>query len=174
MGIGFDLKCKSCDYGVSILEGIGMAHYHENIFPKFIPKYLVDDVNDGPFSDYDMSHGRRRPLLFEFVRSKQILKETREMLNKGADVGEYGHALYDCPGCHRIFNKFHYKLILGDEEYEPDHECSHCRKVLKRAAMKIDDNDVVRMIYVDGGESDWHCPNCGGDVLMNSGGFLWD
>lgn len=122
-----------------------------------------------------MNRGERKPLLFEIVRSKVILKKTVEMLQMGASVGEYGHALYDCPKCHHLSDRFYYELRLGDEVYEPDHKCSHCRRLLKRAELDIDDNDVARTVYVDGSDADWHCPQCGGDALEFFGGFiLWD
>ncbi|MGN1356103.1 MAG: hypothetical protein ACI4VX_00255 [Succinivibrionaceae bacterium] len=76
-------------------------------------------------------HNGGKPLLEYFIRSRKILKKTFDLLHKGYSLESgYGHSLYYCSHCRKIFNRFSFKLSKDNEIWEPPYVCWHCgRKI---------------------------------------------
>ena len=172
MGQQYGIKCAECEYGISVTEGVGMMYSPNAVFYG-----RCDDPSqnwsiafpDG-YCEYD------KPLLLSLVKSKSIKEIAFAALSSGATPDDdYGYALYNCPKCNRLANRFHFKLLSPTEHYEPDYRCSKCKTVLRRVALKHDEDGQSEVVYLNNRKADWKCPKCGCGKLVFSGDFImWD
>jgi DNA-directed RNA polymerase subunit RPC12/RpoP len=103
-----------------------------------------------------------KPLLLDLVQSTTIKKRALALIQAGAVPEGYGHLLYECPKCHRLFNRFYFQLKHKDETFEPAYKCSHCKTMLKKAAlMNANKGKTLTVAHEDGSTTDWRCPQCG-------------
>jgi len=88
---------------------------------------------------------------------KKVLKVLAEH-----DVEEvsYEHALYACPRCNTLHNRFHYRIVYDDDKvFEPRFRCGDCRGRLEQAEKDI---------------SQYSCRQCGSRSLTEEHQVLWD
>ena len=177
MGDGYDLKCKACDYGISVIEGIGMLYSPDSVFYG----RWKDEGHDWRKGIPDGCGKWERPLLFSLIEDKKIRNKAFGLLANGAvpkmpgSDGSYGHRLYVCPECCRLANRFYFKLVSEEEEYEPDYRCSECDVPLCRVKTEYSKGIGTELVRPDRSKVKWKCPECGGGELGSGGGlFLWD
>lgn len=171
MGRQYRLKCSACDYSVSINEGVGMMHS---------PHAVFYGVCDDPTQNWSVAfpdglREREKPLLLSLVKSTAIKKRAFALLQSGATPkNNYGHSLYDCPKCHRLYDRFYFCLKSENEIYEPDYKCPNCRTVLKKVDLVVE-NETLKIVHEDNSIADWHCPKCGNTSLENEDFMrMWD
>ena len=173
MGKGYGLKCSTCDYSISVTEGIGMMYSPHAVFYG-----RCDDPTQNWSAAFPDGYCEKdKPLLLSLVKSKRIKDKAFELLASGATPAdyEYGHELYICPKCLRLSNRFHFKLVSPTEQFEPDYKCSMCKSSLRRVEVKFDKNGNGTIFYRTRRKADWKCPDCGGDRLEHSGDcIMWD
>ena len=170
MGQGYDLKCSTCEYRVSVAEGIGMMYSPNAVFygrcDDRSQKWSIA-LPDGYCED-------GKPLLLDLVKSKKIKDKAFELLANGAVPDEYGHELYLCPKCLRLSNRFYFKLLSEKEDFEPDYQCSHCKTLLRRVKINTRKDGTANIVDKNGRKHDWKCLICGGDKLTVKDMVLWD
>ena len=170
MGQGYNLKCSTCDYRISVTEGIGMAYSSNAVFYG-----RCDDPTQNwsiAFPDGYCEGGK--PLLSKLVKSKKIRNKAFELLASAAVPDEYGHELYICSKCLLLSNRFYFRLLHENGDYEPDYKCPHCKTSLRRVAIKTKTDGTVDIVYTNHRKAEWKCPDCGGNKLELDGMMLWD
>jgi len=174
MGQQHYVKCSSCDYGLSVTEGVGMAYSPNAVFHGRCDNPNPNQRWSVAFPDGLCEPGK--PLLLSLVRSKKIKNEAFRLLADGAlpDYG-YGHELYVCPKCMRLANRFYFKLSSPTDNYEPEYKCTKCKTSLKRVEMKSRKNGQIDIVYKNRCKVGWKCPGCGNDkVVLGDGIIMWD
>jgi len=171
LGKHYGVKCTSCNYSISVKEGVGMMYSPHAVFYGC----CNDESQNWSIAFPDGLCEPGRPLLEELVRSKDTKERAFSLLEAGAiPTDDYGHELYVCRKCHHLFNRFYFRVQAEDEEYEPDYRCSHCKTLLKRADLKPD-HETLRVVYRNNKDANWHCPQCGNERLQYDGFMLlWD
>lgn len=156
MGKQYKIQCFKCGYSIRLTLGIGMMYSPRSVFCE--------------------NHIDKKPLLLAMVRSKRIKMEALALLDQGATPApDYGHEAYICPKCHRLSNRFYFRLLGKDGEYEPDYRCFKCRTLLKRADMKAESGRFYIVFKEDDQDADWACPNCGNkEMVVGWEMGLWD
>jgi DNA-directed RNA polymerase subunit M/transcription elongation factor TFIIS len=88
---------------------------------------------------------------------------------------DYGHAIYICPKCARLANRFYFKLTSPAGEYEPDYRCQKCKARLLPVTLKLSEHRKTKVVYKDRRMADWKCPECGGNKIVYDKDFImWD
>jgi len=186
MGYGYGIKCAKCDYGISVIEGIGFSYSPNAVFYG----RCDDPTQNWSIALPDGYCEESKPLLLKLVESEGIKEKAFGLLSKGAAPDGYGHALYICPKCNQLKNLFYFKLVSATEQYEPDYHCSKCKTQIQEVgSRKREDGQcelykdcckewnsnifgelVLMPAYKDCCRVDWHCPECGCEKLI----FDWD
>lgn len=100
----------------------------------------------------DLLHYTRRPKVLDILNNHAV-----------ADT-DYSHELYHCPRCHRLYERFHVKIIyiVDDEEkvYETSYACPKCK-----TPMQIITEDDLPQIP---------CSSCGEKALQVIETMCWD
>jgi DNA-directed RNA polymerase subunit RPC12/RpoP len=171
MGKGYGLKCGSCDYCISVTEGVGMAYSPHAVFYG----HCDDPTQNWSVALPDGRCEMDKPLLLSLVKSKRIKDKAFGLLASGATPDEYGHGLFVCPKCMRLANRFYFKLASPAEQFEPDYRCSKCKSLLRRIEIEFGEEGNGEIMDKNHEKIDWKCPECGGDSLVHSGDIiLWD
>lgn len=162
MGRGYVLECAKC--------GMGIGTYYVGTGMMYVPSSI-------------------RSMLKSLIRSREIRSHVETMLDKGAsfsDGGSYGHDLYICPKCNKLYERFYFRLECGSEIYEPPYMCHKCKKPLLLARFRgreqvaetgdyFSATSPFRIVGRDDENIAARCPNCGGDefnsIVEN---FMWD
>jgi predicted RNA-binding Zn-ribbon protein involved in translation (DUF1610 family) len=72
----------------------------------------------------------------------------------------YGHALFVCPRCGTLADRFDFSISYGGgRHYRPYFRCGKCRAILSRAQEPVDN---------------YPCPACGQLALSSATALLWD
>jgi predicted RNA-binding Zn-ribbon protein involved in translation (DUF1610 family) len=172
VGQQYKIKCASCEYGVTIVEGVGKMHSPQMIFNS--------SYNDSMQNLISMLTNRYRekdyPLLLSLVKNKRITDKVFKMLKKGAVIhNDYGYKLFACPKCMRLTNKFYFKILSASEDFEPDYDCHYCKSYIYRVEIIHNNNKRIKIVYKDQIKMIWKCPDCGNDELIFNGGVvMWD
>ena len=154
MGTMYKISCTGCDYKLSFYEGIGMMYSPNRVF------YAEDG---------------EAPLLASLVKGKRIKEKAFLLLTEGAEPEEYGHELYGCKKCHRLADRFHFRLSFPAGQYEPDYRCSRCKKELVPVrGNEPDDQGFLPYLEDVFRESGWSCPKCNDAKLTCEMFGLWD
>lgn len=118
-GITYNLHCPHCNKRYEITYGSSLLYTNRAL--------IISSLHNGG-----------RPLLEYLVKNKDILNKTFELLNNGysLDFG-YGHAMYYCPHCQKIYCKFSYQLIKDEPNtnssiWEPPYKCWRCHHKLSK------------------------------------------
>ena len=171
MGVFYRIKCSSCDYGLSITEGVGMMYSPHAVFYG-----RCDDPTQNwsiAFPDGFCENGE--PLLLSLVKDDDIREKAFLLLNSGAEPGDYGHDLYICPKCTQLENRFYFKLHAQSEDYEPDYKCLNCNTSLRRVELKDHNDGEMEVVDENHRKVNWLCPKCGNDRLMcDEEMYEWD
>ena len=177
MGKGYDLKCKACDYEISVTEGIGMLYSPDSVFYG----HRKDKGHDWKKGVPDGCGEWDRPLLFSIIEDRKIRNKAFGLLANGAvpktsgSGSMYGHELYVCPECCRLANRFYFKLVSEEGEFEPDYRCSECDVSLCRVKAEHSDGGGIVLVRRDRSKVKWKCPECGGgELVFGEGLLLWD
>ena len=173
MGQGYSLKCSSCDYSISVTEGVGMMYSPHAVFYG----RCDDPTQNWSIAFPDGYCEDDKPLLLSLVKSKRIKDKAFELLANGAAPVDfdYGHELYVCPKCMRLANRFHFKLESPSEQYEPNYRCSNCKALLHRVEVKFAKDGNGKVVYKNKRAANWKCPECGGDRLVyGEDMIMWD
>ena len=172
MGKGYGMKCSSCDYGISVTEGVGMMYSPNAVFYG----RCDDPTQNWSIAFPDGYCEKNKPMLLSLVKCDKIKEKAFELLANGAtpDFG-YGHELYACPKCMRLDINFYFKLVSPTEQFEPAYQCSNCDTTLRRVQTKICLDGSRGMVFKNNRKINWKCPECSGNKLMDDGNvIMWD
>ncbi|MDR2013041.1 MAG: hypothetical protein LBQ20_08375 [Rhodanobacter sp.] len=96
-----------------------------------------------------------------------IKKQACSLLENGSTLEEGRYEPYACPNCYHLTVEFYFRLRKGNDEYEPDYQCSHCDAFLKRIQFA-----AAWSIYMYEGKDEYtkkyqkyQCPQCGSDKM---------
>ena len=170
MGQEFNIKCTACDYSVSVQLGIGMMYSPHAVFYGF----CNDNTQNWSVAFPDGLCELGKPLLNDLIKNKRIKEKAFSLLkNRAIADDNYGHELYICSKCQRLYNRFYFHLIDKEGEYEPEYKCSYCRVLLKKVELK-EDKGILKVFY-NNNYAVWKCPKCGNDELAYGDlMILWD
>jgi ssDNA-binding Zn-finger/Zn-ribbon topoisomerase 1 len=171
MGKKYGIKCAGCDYSFRANEGVGMMYSMEGVFYGW-----YNPTKKWNIALFDGMHKMEKPLILSLIKDKRIEDSVFKLLTDGAAPSkEYAHEVYSCPECNRLANRFYFKLILSDRNYEPDYCCPHCDTLLQRVTIKSYMNGECKIVYKNDSSKKWECPECGCKKLVYEDyAAIWD
>ena len=155
MGMAMDVTCNQCGYNERFFIGSGFNYDPNSIF-----------------------HGDMTNLRMTVIDPVERLR-VRDIIfsHPNAYVPHSDSCIYRCPYCHKLYGKYYFKILYGDESYSPSYVCSRCECKLER----LDCNGWE--IFTDGQFQVFHsrkqplklwCPNCiHGPLELSDGHFDW-
>ena len=110
MGMVMDAVCNQCGYNQRFFIGVGFKHMPNSIFygeMVNLRMMVIDPVERLRIQDIIFSH-------------------------PSAYVSKSESCIYRCPYCNKLYGKYYFKLIYGDESYSPNYICSRCETKLEQ------------------------------------------